>query len=387
MKIIIVGPAHPYRGGIADTNESLCRALVQAGHDASIITFTLQYPKFLFPGKTQYTTDKKPDRISITRLINSVNPLNWFNVARKINKLKPDLVIVRYWMPILAPCLGSIMRLLNKKIVLIAMCDNVIPHEKRIGDKFLTKYFTNSFHGFITLSKSTFEELNFFTNKPKNYFPHPINDKLGEIVAQKDAREYLNLDIDGKYLLFFGLIRDYKGLDLTIQALGVEEVKALGIRLLIVGEFYESKDKYNKLIDEFDLKENIIIVDEFVAVAEIKYYFSAADLVIQTYKSASQSGVSQIAYNFECPILVTNVGGLSEFILHEKVGYISEKDPNEIASYILDYFNNNRRNQFSKNMQLEKHKYSWSAFTDQLLKLYEEITASNRKGETYKELS
>ena len=195
MKIIIIGPSFPYRGGIADTNESLCRALLEKGHDASIITFTLQYPALLFPGKTQYSTDKKPENISITRLINTINPLNWLLVARKINQLKPDLVLVRYWIPFLAPCLGTIAKRLNKNITSIAMCDNVIPHEKRKGDKLLTQYFTNAFKGFITLSKTTLRELDLFTHRPKVYFPHPINDNLGETIPQSHARTHLKLDL------------------------------------------------------------------------------------------------------------------------------------------------------------------------------------------------
>ena len=378
MKIIIVGPANPYRGGIADTNESLCGSLVEEEHDASLITFTVQYPKFLFPGKTQFTPDTKPGNVAITRLINSVNPFNWLSVAKKINELKPDLVIVRYWIPLLAPCLGSIVRLLNKNIVLIAMCDNVMPHEKRIGDKMLTRYFLNAFQGFITLSNTTYKELTSFTSRPKTYYPHPINNNLGEKIDQKAAREYLNLNPEGRYLLFFGLIRDYKGLDLTLKALGTPKVKELDIKLLIVGEFYGARDKYDELIEELDLKENVIIVDQFIPTAEIKYYFSAVDMVVQTYKSASQSGVSQVAFNFECPILVTNVGGLSEIVQHEQVGYVSERDPNQIAAYILDFFIYERRSVFSKNMGLEKHKYNWNAFAGQLLKLYEKLAPDTK---------
>ncbi len=373
MKIIIIGPSYPYRGGIADTNESMCRALSKEGHDTSIITFTVQYPSFLFPGKTQYAVDKKPPNISITRLINSINPLNWIWVARKINRLKPDLVIVRYWLPVLAPCLGTIVRLLNKNVVTIAMCDNVIPHEKRLGDRSLTRYFIGAFNGFMTLSKTTLEELTSFTDKSKRYHPHPINDDLGEAVPQKQAREYLGLDIDSKYLLFFGLIREYKGLDLALKALGVEKVKQLNIKLLIVGEFYEPKEKYIELVNQLGLNDNIIIVDEFIPIEKIKYYFSAADLVVQTYKSASQSGISQIAFNFTCPILVTNVGGLSEIVLHQQIGYVCEKEPQEIADSILDYFNNDRRDGFRANMQVEKQKYSWGAFANALLGLYQEI--------------
>jgi len=375
MKIIIIGPAFPFRGGIADTNESLCETLIEEGHDASLVTFTVQYPSFLFPGKTQFTTDKKPDHIPIIRLIHSINPFNWLKVAAKINKLKPDLVIVRYWIPFLSPCLGTITRLLKKSIVKIAMCDNVIPHEKRTGDKVLTKYFIKSFNGFITLSNTTYQELNLFTKRPKTYFPHPINKNLGEKVPMDLARTHLNLESNGKYLLFFGLIREYKGLDITIKALAQPSLRKLDIKLLIVGEFYESKEKYTKLIEKNNLNDHVIIVDEYISLGDLKYWFSAADMAVQTYKTASQSGVTQIAYNFDCPILVTNVGGLSEVVLHEKVGYVCEKNPEEIAEHIQNFFINDMRDTFVTNIKKEKEKYSWNKFVKEIIVLYQSITS------------
>lgn len=373
MKIIIIGPAHPFRGGIADTNESLCQSLIDTGHDASIITFTVQYPELLFPGKTQYRTDTISHPFRIDRMINSINPINWIFAAKKINARNPDLVIVRYWMPFFAPSTGSIIKLLNKRTKVIAMCDNVIPHEKRIGDHVLTKYFTNSFDAFITLSNTTYKELDLFTNKPKTYSPHPINYGLGKKIPKHIAREKLKLDPNKKYLLFFGLIRAYKGLDLTLKTIGLDKMKKLDINLLVVGEFYESKDKYLDLIDELDIKDKVTIIDKFVPTDDIKNYFSAADMAIQTYKTASQSGVSQIAFNFDCPILVTNVGGLSEVVLHNKVGYVCEKDPNEIAEAISDFYINDRKDTFIKNILVEKQKYTWQTFAQRILDLYREV--------------
>ncbi len=373
MKIIILGPAHPFRGGIADTNESLCRSLILQGHEASIITFTTQYPSFLFPGKTQFSTDPAPKDLTIVRAISSVNPASWLSVAQRINKMQPDLVIARYWMPFFAPSFGTIMRRLNKGIVKIAMCDNVIPHEHRIGDVQLTKYFLNSFDGFITLSKTTFAELDDFSNKPKTYYPHPINTNLGEKIKKSDARVHLDLDTDKKYLLFFGLIRDYKGLDLTLEALADARLKDMKVHLLVVGEFYEPREKYDAIIEAKELQARVHIVDQFIPASDIKYYFSAADLVIQTYKTASQSGVSQMAFHFDCPILVTDVGGLSEVILHEEIGYVSDKNPTAIANYIYDFFEHNRAGEFIANLQLEKQKYSWEAFSGALFELYEKL--------------
>lgn len=370
MKIIIIGPAHPYRGGIADTNESFCLSLIHQGHDASLVTFTYQYPGFLFPGKTQFSTEKAPEGIPIQQMINTINPLNWLSTARRINKLKPDLVIVRYWLPFLAPSLGSIVRRLDKSIKKIAMCDNVIPHEKRIGDQNFTQYFMNSFDGFITLSNTTYKEIEAFSDKPKTFFPHPINTNLGQKVTQQEAAKKLNLDPTKKYLLFFGLIRKYKGLDLTLKALGDDRLNNQNLHLLIVGEFYEDPERYLKMIEDYNLSDRVTIINEFVPTADIKYYFSIADLVIQTYHTASQSGISQMAFNFDCPILVTNVGGLSEIVKHDKVGYVSDRDPRKIADHILDFFTRDRYQEFSLNVEAEKAHYSWDSFSDALLKLY-----------------
>lgn len=373
MRIVIVGPAHPYRGGIADTNESLCMALNENGHDAYIVTFTVQYPEFLFPGKTQYTTDPAPKDLRIDRWMNTVNPLTWAGTARKINRLKPDLVIIRYWLPFLAPCLGTIARLLNKSIVRIAMCDNIIPHEKRIGDKLFTRYFTGSFHGFITLSQKIIGELDQFTNKPKTSFPHPINKNLGTKIDVFEARKKLGLDPNGRFLLFFGLIRAYKGLDLTIRSLAVERLKALGIRLIIAGEFYDERAPYEALIKESGLENQVTIVDQFVPTADIKTYFSAADMAIQTYITASQSGVTQLAFNFDCPILVTDVGGLSEVVEDGKLGYVCPKNEEDIASSIEDFYTKNRKLEFQEHIIKEKLKYSWNAFGDRVVELYEKV--------------
>ncbi len=369
MKIIIVGPAHPYRGGIADTNESFLKSLIDLGHDASIVTFTVQYPEMLFPGKTQFTDDPKPEGLTIDRKINTVNPLNWISTAKYINNLNPDIVVIRYWTPFLAPCLGFIAKRLDSKITKIAMCDNVIPHEHKPWDEALTNYFTSSFDGFITLSETTIKELEQFTNKPKTFFPHPINSNLGEKVSKAEARDRLNLDPEGKYLLFFGLIREYKGLDLTLKALAHPELKAQNVKLIVAGEFYESKEKYLQLIEDLDIQDQVIIHDEFIATSDIKYYFSAADLAIQTYKTASQSGVTLIAFNFDCPILVTDVGGLSEVVIHNQVGFVSPKDPIQIADQIQTFFNQNLFDSISANIAIEKKKYSWETFSNKLIEL------------------
>ncbi len=374
MKIIIVGPAYPYRGGIADTNESFCRALSSLGHQGSIVTFTVQYPGFLFPGKTQYSTDAPPRELDIIRSINSVNPLTWYRTARSINNQKPDIVIFRYWLPFMAMSLGSVARRLSPAIKVLALCDNIIPHEKRTGDDFLTKYFINSFDGFVTMSSTVQSELSSFTSKPQICIPHPINDNLGELIPTSVAREKIGVDTEGRYLLFFGLIRKYKGLDLTLRALGHPEVKKLGVKLIIAGEWYDSPTEYDDLIAELGIRDMLIIRNEFIASEDIQHYFSASDLITQTYHTASQSGVTQIAFHFEKPILVTDVGGLSEVVAHRELGYVAQKDPDDIASCIIEYFTSADHKAMKSNIHKEKEKYSWSSFGERVVSMATEIT-------------
>ena len=373
MKIVIIGPAYPFRGGIADTNESMCRELQRKGHEAVIYTFTLQYPEIFFPGKTQYSADPRPENIKIEERINSVNPFTWIQTAININRMAPDLLIVRYWIPFMAPCLGTIALLVKKRTRVIGMTDNIIPHEKRTGDKWLTQYFIKACHGFITLSSTVKDELQFFTKKPSVYFPHPINDNLGEPIDKYEARKHLNLEKEGQYILFFGIVRKYKGLDLLLKAMGEKKIKDRGIKLLIVGEFYDKPATYNELISELGLSENVIVVNKFIPASHIRYYFCAADLVAQTYHTASQSGITQIAYHFERPMLVTNVGGLSEIVPHKKVGYVLEKHPAAISEAIQDFFQNNRKVEFEPYIKEEKKKYTWNAFVDQINKLYNQL--------------
>jgi len=273
----------------------------------------------------------------------------------------------------MAPALGSIARLIKNNIKKIAITDNIVPHEKRMGDNLLTRYFTGSCDGFITLSTSVQEELKLFTDKPTTYFPHPINDNLGEKVEKSKAKAYLELDQNTNYLLFFGIIRKYKGLDLLLNALSENKLKNLNFKLLVVGEFYDDPQPYYDLIKSLNLEGRVIIINDFVPTQDIKYYFSAADLITQTYHSASQSGISQIAYNFESPMLVTNVGGLSEIIPHGKVGYVVERQPEDIADAIAEFYENERQEEFTENMKKEKKKYSWDLFSEKMISFYQSL--------------
>ena len=359
-KVIIIGPAHPYRGGIANFNNSLADAFFKNGDDIEILSFKLQYPSFLFPGKTQFESSDPPKNIKIKSIINSINPFNWFNVAREINRKNPDFVIIRYWLPFMGPCLGSIARLLNKKIKILAITDNIIPHEKRFGDFFLTKYFVSSCDAFVTLSASVLEDLTQFTkSKNKKFTPHPIYDTFGEKVDKSVAKKNLELNINDKYLLFFGFVRKYKGLDLMLHAMSDQRIKDLGVKLIVAGEFYDNIDFYLDLINELDIDSNIILKSDFIDERDVKNYFCASDMITQTYRTATQSGVTQIAYHFERPMLVTDVGGLAEIVPHKKVGYVTTQEPKIIADAIVDFYTNNRELDFEKNTKTEKLKFSW----------------------------
>lgn len=359
-KVIIIGPAHPYRGGIANFNNSLADAFFKNGDDVEILSFKLQYPSFLFPGKTQFESSDPPKNIKIKSIINSINPFNWFNVAREINRKNPDFVIIRYWLPFMGPCLGSIARLLNKKIKILAITDNIIPHEKRFGDFFLTKYFVSSCDAFVTLSASVLEDLTQFTkSKNKKFTPHPIYDTFGEKIDKSVAKKNLELNINDKYLLFFGFVRKYKGLDLMLHAMSDQRIKDLGVKLIVAGEFYDNIDFYLDLINELDIDSNIILKSDFIDERDVKNYFCASDMITQTYRTATQSGVTQIAYHFERPMLVTNVGGLAEIVPHKKVGYVTTQEPKNIADAIVDFYTNNRELDFEKNTKTEKLKFSW----------------------------
>ena len=359
-KVIIIGPAHPYRGGIANFNNSLADAFFKNGDDIEILSFKLQYPSFLFPGKTQFESSDPPKNIKIKSIINSINPFNWFNVAREINRKNPDFVIIRYWLPFMGPCLGSIARLLNKKIKILAITDNIIPHEKRFGDFFLTKYFVSSCDAFVTLSASVLEDLTQFTkSKNKKFTPHPIYDTFGEKIDKSVAKKNLELNINDKYLLFFGFVRKYKGLDLMLHAMSDQRIKDLGVKLIVAGEFYDNIDFYLDLINELDIDSNIILKSDFIDERDVKNYFCASDMITQTYRTATQSGVTQIAYHFERPMLVTDVGGLAEIVPHKKVGYVTTQEPKIIADAIVDFYANNRELDFEKNTKTEKLKFSW----------------------------
>lgn len=369
MKIIIIGTAYPYRGGLAAFNERLANEYVIQGHDVEVYTFTLQYPSFLFPGKTQYTDEKPKHKLKIYRKINSINPFNWIRLGKEIDAKKADKVIFCYWMAFFAPCFGTIARQCKSESTKrIALVHNMIPHEPTVLDRLFPRYFVNAMDGFMAMTNSVVDDINRFDkrNKPKLISPHPVYDHYGAPMKREDALQKLDLDPNFRYILFFGFIRKYKGLDLLLKAFTDVRLRQYPVKLIIAGEFYEAKQPYLEIIHKHALEESVILHSEFIPDERVQYYFNSADIVAQTYHSATQSGVSQIAYNFEKPMLVTNVGGLSETIPHGKVGYVVSPNVNDIAEALIDFFENNRTEQFSENVRLEKRKYEWSRMVEAL---------------------
>jgi D-inositol-3-phosphate glycosyltransferase len=369
LKIVCIGPAFPLRGGIANFNTALSRSFQGLGHDVQIISFSLQYPRFLFPGKSQYESGAPP-ALTVRSIINSVNPFSWLRAARTVRKISPDIAVVHHWMPFIAVSLGFILHRIRKAggTRIICVVHNVVPHEKQPGWRGISRYFFTSCDGFIAMSRSVLADLQkFVKGKEKRFIPHPIYDIFGAKVDRVSASEQLQVSPDHAYLLFFGMIRKYKGLDLLLDAMPAI-IKALpDVRLLVAGEFYADRADYLEKIERLGVKEHVYISDGFIPSERIKYYFSLADLVVQPYITATQSGVTQIAYHFEVPMLVTDTGGLAEIVPDERAGYVVPVDQEAISEKVIDFYKNQRRETFVRNLKEEKKRFSWEAMANGII--------------------
>jgi glycosyltransferase involved in cell wall biosynthesis len=372
-KVVIIGPAHPLRGGLASFNERMAKEFMIEDYQTSIYTFSLQYPSFLFPGTTQFSAEPAPSTLDIHVKINSINPLNWIKIGLELKKKQPDLIVVRYWLPFMGPCLGTILRIIkrNKKTKIVCIADNIIPHEKRLGDAIFTKYFIKPIDAFITMSSSVLNDLKQFTNKPAQEITHPLYDNFGNKMDADVAKKHLQIPLNTKIVLFFGFIRKYKGLDTLLEAIYI--LKQQGyfknhlIQFLIAGEYYEDAKPYEDLIEKYQIKEQLIMRTEFIADSDVKYFLSCADCVIQPYKSATQSGVTPLAYHFEVPMIVTNVGGLPKLV-PDTIGLIAEPNAQSIAEKIETFFEQNNSIYIS-NIQEEKKKYTWSKLIETIINI------------------
>lgn len=376
-QVVILGPAHPLRGGLSTFDHRLCKQFTEEGYDCSIYSFSLQYPGFLFPGTSQYTTEPAPEGIEIYSVINSIYPPNWIQVGNTLKNLRPDLIIVRFWLPFMGPALGTILRRVRKNghTKIIAITDNVIPHEKRPGDTPFTRYFLKACDGFVTMSEKVMKDLRQFeATKPARLASHPLYDNFGDIVPKAAARKHLGLKEDEHIALFFGFIRKYKGLDLLLEAMQFVKNDPRNIKLMVAGEFYEDEKEYNELISKSGIANSLIMRTQFIPDSEVKYYLCAADVVVQPYRNATQSGVTPLAYHFEVPMVVTNVGGLPSLVPHDKVGLVCEPEPKAIAATISEYFDKGEQ-YFLPALRMEKEKYSWHT----LVETIEAIAAETKR--------
>ncbi|WP_127129451.1 glycosyltransferase [Pseudoflavitalea rhizosphaerae] len=376
-QVVIIGPAHPLRGGLSTFDHRLCKQFKEEGYDCCIYSFSLQYPSILFPGTSQYTTEPAPEGIEIYSVINSIYPPNWVQIGNTLKNIRPDLIVVRFWLPFMGPALGTILRRVkkNKHTRIVAITDNVIPHEKRPGDTSFTRYFLKACDGFVTMSEKVMKDLRQFeATKPAKLASHPLYDNFGDPIPKAEARKKLGLKEDEKIALFFGFIRKYKGLDLLLEAMQELKKDPRNIKLMVAGEFYEDEKEYNELISKLGIADSLIMRTQFIPDSEVKYYLCAADVVVQPYRNATQSGVTPLAYHFEIPMVVTNVGGLPSLVPHDKVGLVCEPEPKAIAAAISEYFNKGEQ-YFLPALRMEKQKYSWHTLVETI-----ETIAAETKG-------
>ena len=374
MKITILGPAHPYRGGLASIMEIMARTFQRRGDEVDIKTFTLQYPSLLFPGESQTVATPPPADLRICRCVNTMNPLNWVRVGRRIRRERPDFVLMKYWTPFMAPCFGTIARIArgNGHTKVLCQIDNVEPHEHHLTDKPFNRYYLHSVDGFVYMSEQVHSELRAYRDAPALFSPHPLFENFGERVERSEACVRLGLDPANRYGLFFGLIRDYKGLDLLLDAWAQlrRAGRTEGRRLIVAGEFYTAREPYLNRIADNGLQDEVLLHDRFIPDDDVKYYFSAADFVVQPYKTATQSGVTQIAYQFCVPMVVTKVGGLAEIVPDGRVGYVCEPTPEGVAGAIERMYEGDTLQRFRENCVEERRRFSWEEMCSRITELY-----------------
>ncbi len=373
---MIIGPAHPLRGGLATFDERLARQFTAEGLDCSIYSFSLQYPGFLFPGTTQYSDQPAPEGIDIHTRINSINPFNWISVGRELKKLAPDIIVVRFWIPLMGPCLGTILRIAkkNKHTRVVCIADNIIPHEKRFGDKPFTRYFLKPVDACITMSEKVLQDLRKFDEtKPARQVLHPLYDNFGNRISKTEARKKLGIAENDRLLLFFGFIRRYKGLDILFDALAIANAgKKHSYKLLVAGEFYEDRQPFNEQVDKLGIAPQLYLHTDFIPDSEVKYYLCAADVVVQPYRNATQSGVTPLAYHFEVPMIVTRVGGLPALVPDGRVGIVAEPDPASLAKAIDTFFEKGEQH-FLPHLAEEKKRFSWEKMTESILQMAQSL--------------
>jgi glycosyltransferase involved in cell wall biosynthesis len=370
MKILLFGPAYPLRGGMAHFIALLYTNLAQRGHEVEIINFKRQYPKILFPGKTQEESGEAGLPVPSTVLIDSINPFNWILQGLKLRNRNADLVISTFWLPFLAPSSGTIHALLrNKKTKTLTILHNLIPHEKRPGDMLFTRWLIRFTDYFIAQSASVEKDLQHLVpNARYKRVALPMFSLFKDRIPKTEARKILGVN-DEKVILFFGYIRPYKGLHVLIDAMKILKGK-MNVRLLVCGEFYGDEEKYREHMKEAGVEDGTTVISDYISNESVHLYFSAADVVVQPYLSATQSAIAQIAYFFSSPIIATNVGALPEVIVNEKSGLIvPPNDPAALANAIVRFYAENLEATLTAGAGEERKKYSWTAMVDAIEQL------------------
>ena len=358
---LIISSAYPYRGGISDSTHSLVNQMLNQNISCEVWTFRLLYPKFFFPGKTQYSQEVLKSNFKIVRQINTLNPINWILSARKINRIGPKKVIFRYWTPLLSLPYFTISCLLNSRTKVIGLVDNWTGHEKILFERVFRRFFIKSCDSFISFSKNVGKKLKNSTNKEVLPLFHPINDDLPNKISKDEALS--NLDLPSKkYILFIGLIRKYKGVESLIKAFHYASKEHENLRLIIAGEFYDDINIYKTLIKRKDLEDKVIIDNDFLKSSKIRDYICISDLIIQPYKKASQSGITPLAYYYDKPLVVSNIEGLKEIIIEDQSGEIFSETPANMAIAIKNCINPESNRTYSNNIAKSKSKYSWLRF-------------------------
>lgn len=366
MKIAYLSTFYPLRGGIAQFNASLYRAF-ENEHSIKAFTFKRQYPDLLFPGKTQYVGENDlADPIESLEILDTINPFSYYKTAKKISEFQPDLILMKYWMSFFGPSLGTVIKQVKKKnpaTKVITILDNVIPHEKRFFDDAFTKYFLKQNDGFVVMSDKVKQDLlSFQPNAKILEKEHPIYNHFGAKIPIQEAKAKLNIPKEKKVLLFFGFIRDYKGLSILLDAMALLPDDYL---LIVAGEVYGSFEKYQAQIDALGISSKVLLHNDYISDKEVPLFFSASDVCILPYISATQSGITYISYHFDLPIIATDVGGLKEIVHHNNTGLIVDNSEKELLKKsILTYFEKDLKKSFNKNIKNLKNNLSWENFAN-----------------------
>jgi glycosyltransferase involved in cell wall biosynthesis len=365
MRVAVVGPVHPYRGGIAHFTEMTVETLAERGHEVDPISFSRQYPELLFPGETQFEPESNaPEAVKdAPRLLDSINPVSWFRTGLHLRDVAPDVVVFQYWMPFFAPAYGVIARGLRRHygIPSVAIVHNALPHERHVGDAMLSRFFLRACAGHVVMSDVVAADTRRLVGPvaPIEQIEHPVYERFGDPVPTAEARAALDLPANAPVCLFFGFVREYKGLHVLLEALPAIADRLPDVRLVIAGEPYDDAERYRQIIDRHGFHDRVRWDDEYIPSDDVPTYFGAADLVVQPYVSATQSGVAQIAFHFERPMVVTDVGGLAEVIPDETAGFVvPPEDPSALAEAVTRYFREDWRARLTEGVRQEKERYA-----------------------------